>query len=76
MIAHQGGRTIYIGPKCRRCRNFRVKFEGEYCRVCRENDRDRNAMGAILLICLCAALLIMGFVSAHGQFLKMNGGIK
>jgi len=72
MIGHQGGRTIYVGPKCQKCRNFRVRIDGDYCNSCKTDVRDYKAMGAILLICLCAALLIMGFVSAYGQYIRMN----
>lgn len=60
------------GPRCMKCQARMVRFHGATCSACREEDRDRKAMGAILLICLCAALLIMGFMAAHGEWLRIN----
>ena len=41
--------------------------------MCREQERDRRAMGALVAIFLAAALLVMGFISAHGTWVRMNG---
>jgi hypothetical protein len=30
-------------------------------------------MGAIVVIVICAALLIMGFAAAHGEWMRLNG---
>jgi hypothetical protein len=49
-----------------------VRFYGASCFLCREQERDRKAMGAIVAIFLAAALLIIGFISAHGTYVRMN----
>ena len=60
------------GPHCKKCQERIVQIEGGFCSLCRTENKDSNAMGAILLICLCAALLIMGFMAAHGTYSRMN----
>lgn len=60
------------GPHCAKCQARIVRFHGAHCSGCREEERDRKAMGAVVLIFICAALLIMGFVSAYGQWMKIN----
>lgn len=72
MLSHTGNQIRDMGPHCRKCQVRIVRFHGAFCPGCREEERDRKAMGLIVLICLCAALLIMGFVSAYGQWVKMN----
>ncbi len=72
MIAHQGGRTMYTGPKCEKCRNFRVKFYGDHCQTCRDERREKKAVAGLLLIFLVASLLIMGFASAYGTWSGLN----
>ncbi len=72
MISHTGHQTRDHGPHCYKCQINPVKFSGALCFLCREDYRDKKAMGAIILIFLCAALLIMGLASAYGQFVRMN----
>lgn len=72
MISHQGGKTRECGPYCDICATRAVKFYGATCFLCREAERDRKTMGAIVLICLCAALLMMGLASAYGEWVKMH----
>lgn len=72
MLSHTGGKTMYTGPKCDKCRNFRVSFYGEYCKPCLDERIEKKAMAGLLLIFLVASLLIMGFVSAYGQYVRMN----
>lgn len=80
MITHQGGKTRYCGPFCDKCHARPVGLVGAWCVVCREEnfhkmemDRDRHIMGAIVAIFLAAALLVIGFISAHGTWMRMNG---
>lgn len=73
MISHQGGKTRDCGPFCSVCGIKAVKFYGASCFLCREQERDRKSMGAIVAIFLVAALLVMGFISAHGTWVVMNG---
>jgi hypothetical protein len=72
MISHIAHKTRDLGPHCTGCQIHQVRFHGALCFVCREDARDRKAMGAIVLICLCAALLAIGFISAYGQWSRMN----
>jgi hypothetical protein len=72
LICHQGGKTRECGPYCDICGTRAVRFSGATCFLCREADRDRKVMGAIVLICLCAALLMMGLASAYGTYVRMN----
>ena len=72
MISHIAHKTRDLGPHCTGCQIHQVRFHGALCFVCRETARDRKAMGAIVLICLCAALLVMGFMAAHATFVAMN----
>ncbi len=60
------------GPHCAKCQARIVRFPGAHCSACREDARDRKAMGAIVLICLCAALLVIGFMAAHGEWINRN----
>lgn len=71
-ISHMGNRTRDMGPYCGKCQLRMVTFTDALCSGCREDARDRKAIGAIVLICLCAALLIMGLASAYGQWVRMN----
>ena len=72
MISHQGGRTRDCGAYCSVCRVRAVRFHGAECSLCREQERDRRAMGAIVAIFLAAALLVIGFISAHGTWEVIN----
>lgn len=72
LISHMGNRTRDMGPHCIECQIKAVRFPGDKCVWCREQARDKKAMGAIVLICLCAALLIMGLASAYGQWVRMG----
>jgi hypothetical protein len=71
MISHTGHQTRDHGPHCYKCQINPVKFSGALCFLCREEARDKKAMGAVVLIFLCAALLIMGLASAYGQWVRM-----
>lgn len=72
MISHQGGRTRDCGPYCAICGMKAVRFSGATCFMCREQERDRRAMGALVAIFLAVALLVIGFISAHGAWIKIN----
>ena len=61
-----------MGAHCKKCQERIVQIEGGLCSLCRESARDHKAMGAIVLICLCAALLVMGFMAAHGEWINRN----
>lgn len=84
-ISHQGGKTRGAAS-CAVCRMQTVQFEGASCFFCREQLRamrqqaierremnlDRRAMGAVVAIFIAAALLAIGFISAHGTWVRMN----
>jgi len=72
IISHIGGKTRDCGAYCGNCRVRPVRFKDALCLICREEERDRNAMGAIVAIFLAAALLAIGFISAHGTYVRMN----
>lgn len=72
VISVTGHRVRDMGAHCKKCQERIVQIEGGFCSLCRTENKDSNAMGAILLICLCAALLIMGFMAAHGEWLRIN----
>lgn len=72
MISHQGGRTRDCGAYCSVCRVRAVKFHGASCFMCREEERERKYMGKIVSIFLAVALLVIGFISAHGTWIKIN----
>jgi hypothetical protein len=72
VISVTGHRVRDMGAHCKKCQERIVQIEGGLCSLCRESARDHKAMGAIVLICLCAALLVMGFMAAHATFVAMN----
>ena len=79
MISHQGGKTRYCGPFCGNCHERPVGLPGALCLPCREQhiymmemERDRRIMGAIVAIFLAVALLVIGFISAHGTWVRMK----
>lgn len=72
MISHTGHKTRDLGPHCTGCQIHQVRFPGALCFVCREEASDRKTMGLIVVIFLCAALLVMGFMSAHATWAGMN----
>ena len=72
MISHMGGKTRDCGAYCVVCRVRAVRFHGAECSLCREQERDRRAMGALVAIFLAAALLVIGFISAHGTWEVIN----
>lgn len=71
-IQHQGNRSREIVPRCIMCQTRTARFHGAKCVSCREKEIDTKAMGGILLIFLVAALLIIGWMSAYGQWVKMH----
>lgn len=71
-IQHQGNRSREIVPRCIMCQTRTARFHGAKCVSCREKETDTKAMGCILLIFLVAALLIIGWMSAYGQWVRMN----
>ena len=74
MISVTGHTVKDHGPHCALCQSRIVRFHGATCSACRLEDiRDRKAFGAIVLIVICAALLIMGFASAYGEWVRLNG---
>ena len=72
MVSFTGHIVRENGPYCCKCQRRAVRIEGSLCSLCREESRDRQAMGAIVVIVICAALLIMGFAAAHGEWMRMN----
>jgi hypothetical protein len=40
--------------------------------MCREEERERKYIGKIVSIFLAAALLVIGFISAHGTWEVIN----
>jgi hypothetical protein len=73
MVSFTGHAVRENGPYCGKCQRRAVGIEWALCSLCREESRDRQAMGAIVVIVICAALLIMGFAAAHGEWMRLNG---
>lgn len=59
-------------PRCPRCQVRVVGYPNLLCTACREEERVRKATMLILLLILCVALLVMGFVSAYGEWARLN----
>lgn len=74
MISHTGGKTRDCGSYCNVCRVRSVRFHGASCFICREQEKERRSMGMIVAVFLVATLFMMGFISAHGAWLKLNIG--
>lgn len=72
MVSFTGHIVRENGPYCCKCQRRAVRIEGSLCSLCRDEIRDRKAMGGIVVIVICAALLIIGFVSAYGSYYKLN----
>jgi hypothetical protein len=43
------------------------------CFSCRERERERKIVGTVVVLSLCVGLLVLGFISAHGEWIRMNG---
>lgn len=39
----------------------------------REREKERQSMGIVVLVALILSLLIIGIMSARGEWLRMNG---
>ncbi|MBL8023908.1 MAG: hypothetical protein JNK54_06465 [Elusimicrobia bacterium] len=52
-----------------------MKFYGDHCQTCRDERREKKAVAGLLLIFLVASLLIMGFASAYGAWVGLNGSL-
>ncbi len=72
MVSFTGHIVRENGPYCGKCQRRAVGIEWALCSLCRDEIRDRKAMGAICLIVFLASLLIIGFVSAYGSYYKLN----
>ena len=57
-----------VTPRCLSCEMEEMK-----CFSCREKERERKIVGTVVVLSLCVALLVLGFISAHGEWIRMNG---
>lgn len=59
-------------PRCPRCQVRVVGYPNLLCLACKEEERVRKVAMLVLLLVLCAALLAMGLMSAHGEWVRLN----
>ena len=62
-----------VTPRCISCGMRGMKESEGRCFECRERDRERRIMGTVVVLSICAFLLVLGFISAHGEWVRMNG---